>query len=198
MLHIGLVEDDEDTCRLLTLFLEKSNMLVSSAGSLGEFRELLDRVQQPLDIVLLDLNLPDADGITIIDGLRREGKLGIIVVSSRSSEDSMIAALSLGADDYLTKPFSFNELLARINGLNRRMQEAHTAHVYREMIDKLSQRERSVLLFIARGDTMPAIAERLRISVKTVETYRSRISQKLNVRTIADITRIAVMAGMVS
>lgn len=197
MLHIGLVEDDEDTRRMLTLFLERNAMVVFPAGTLGEFRQILDRVSQPLDIVLLDLNLPDEDGITIIDSLRQEYELGIIVVSSRSSDDSKIAAITLGADDYLTKPFCFNELLARIKGLSRRLrQSAPTA--YREMIETLSQRERSVLLSIANGDTMPAIAARLNISVKTVETYRSRLSEKLKVRTIAELTRIAVMAGVVS
>ena len=111
---------------------------------------------------MLDLNPPDEDGTTIIDPLHREQQLGIVVVSSRSSEDSKVTAISLDADDYLTKPFSFNELLVRIKILDRRMQE--------------------------RGLSREAL----------VETYRSRLSRKLKVRTIADLTRIVVMAGVVS
>lgn len=197
MIHIGLVEDDDNARNLLALFLEQHNMQVSSAGTLGAFRQLMKNTDQPLDIVLLDLNLPDEDGITIINTLRNEQNLGIIVISSRASEESKVAAISLGADDYLTKPYSFNELLVRIRALVRRLQSTPQHNPYKEMIDQLSKREQTVLSAIASGDTLQSIADRLNISIKTVETYRSRIAQKLNVRNIAEITRIAVMAGMI-
>ena len=76
------------------------------------------------DVVILDLGLPDMDGVDVIEGLRAWGSMPVVVLSAREQEPDKIAALDAGADDYLTKPFEFKELLARIRALSRRAGES--------------------------------------------------------------------------
>jgi two-component system KDP operon response regulator KdpE len=81
------------------------------------------------DIVILDLGLPDMDGIDVIRGLRAWGSMPIVVLSAREQEPDKIAALDAGADDYLTKPFGMGELLARIRAADRRASPADEAAI---------------------------------------------------------------------
>lgn len=75
-----------------------------------------------VDLILLDLGLPDMDGIEVIENIRSWSNIPIIVISARSEEKDKINALNAGADDYLTKPFSVEEMIARINAMQRRLQ----------------------------------------------------------------------------
>jgi two-component system KDP operon response regulator KdpE len=115
---ILVVEDDRSIVDLVraNLMVRGFTVLVSRTGE-----EVVDMVQssQP-EIVLLDLMLPDADGFDLCRDIRAVSTVGLIVVSARRGEQDKVRALNLGADDYLTKPFSIEELLARITALLRR------------------------------------------------------------------------------
>jgi two-component system KDP operon response regulator KdpE len=115
---ILVVEDDRSIVDLVraNLMVRGFTVLVSRTGE-----EVMDMVQssQP-EIVLLDLMLPDADGFDLCRDIRAVSTVGLIVVSARRGEQDKVRALNLGADDYLTKPFSIEELLARITALLRR------------------------------------------------------------------------------
>jgi two-component system, OmpR family, KDP operon response regulator KdpE len=117
-----LIEDDRNIVDLVqaNLLVRGFSVLVSRTG-----RDALDlvRVHQP-DIVLLDLMLPAADGFDLCQDIRISSAAGIIVVSARRGEQDKVRALNLGADDYLTKPFGVEELLARITALLRRSRAA--------------------------------------------------------------------------
>jgi DNA-binding response OmpR family regulator len=196
-LHIGLIEDDRDACERLTLFLKNQGFEVSIAQSLRAFDQLLKTLNHPFDIILLELNLQGEDGMDIIETLRTMENVGVIVVSARQSEQSKIEAITRGADDYITKPFNVNELLARIRGLERRLQSHKYCVEYQLIHGLLSAREKSVFVSIARGKTISSVAEDMGIGVKTVETYRRRITRKLAVKSISDITRMAVKARLI-
>ena len=90
---------------------------------------LLEAVSQKPDIMLLDLGLPDMDGMEIIKKVRSWSNLPIIVISARSEDGDKIEALDAGADDYLTKPFSVEELLARLRVTLRRLQYLSLIHI---------------------------------------------------------------------
>jgi two-component system, OmpR family, KDP operon response regulator KdpE len=113
-----VVEDDRNIVDLIrsNLLARGHHVVVSRDGS-GLMR-LLE--QHDPDIVLLDLMLPDADGFDLCRELRERSDVGILVVSARRGETDKVRALNLGADDYLTKPFGIEELLARINATLRR------------------------------------------------------------------------------
>ena len=116
---ILVVEDDGTVRNLITTTL-KSNEYRYLAATDGESAITAASTQQP-DIVLLDLGLPDMDGVEVIGRIRSWSQMPIIVISARSEDADKIAALDAGADDYLTKPFSVAELLARLRVTQRRL-----------------------------------------------------------------------------
>jgi two-component system, OmpR family, KDP operon response regulator KdpE len=109
---ILLVEDDAQMRRFLRTTLRGHGFRLAEAATLMDGEAAL-RAEEP-DLVLLDLGLPDGDGIELVRALRITSRLPVIVLSARGREDDKVAALDAGADDYLTKPFGVAELLARI------------------------------------------------------------------------------------
>jgi len=116
--HVLVVDDDEAVRDLIAAYLSENDMRVSVAANGKEMAEALK--EQAIDLVVLDLRLPGEDGIDIARKIRESSTLPIIVVSGRRDEADRVMALELGADDYLTKPFSSRELLARVRALLRR------------------------------------------------------------------------------
>jgi two-component system phosphate regulon response regulator PhoB len=121
MTRIALIEDDADIAFTVRLNLERENYQVFL---FGDGHEGLVAVQGGgFDFVILDLNLPDLDGLTICRELRRDPAtklIPILMLTARGSERDRITGLELGADDYLTKPFSIRELIARVAAILRR------------------------------------------------------------------------------
>ena len=116
---ILIIEDDKAIKNLIATTLEMHDYHYVWADK-GEQGILTAASQRP-DIVLLDLGLPDMDGVDVIRKIRSWSNMPIIVISARSGDDDKIAALDAGADDYLTKPFSVDELLARLRSTQRRL-----------------------------------------------------------------------------
>ena len=116
---ILIVEDDNHIKNLIstTLKVNKYNYLVATSGN----EAIMLAVSHKPDIILLDLGLPDMDGVEIIKNIREWSNIPIIVISARSEDTDKIDALDFGADDYITKPFSVEELLARIRVATRRL-----------------------------------------------------------------------------
>jgi two-component system KDP operon response regulator KdpE len=124
--RVLMVEDDPNIVDLIrsNLTVRGFDTVVSSDGS----RALrLFETEEP-DIVLLDLMLPGADGMELCRQIRERSSVGIIVVSARGGEHDKVTALNMGADDYLTKPFGIEELLARITATLRRTRPAEAPH----------------------------------------------------------------------
>jgi DNA-binding response OmpR family regulator len=128
MKKIALIEDDPDIAFTIRLNLEREGYKVTHFGS-GQ--DGLAAVQRGLaDFVILDLNLPDLDGLTICRELRRDARtaaIPILVLTARGSERDRVTGLELGADDYLSKPFSVRELVARVAAIWRRARIAPDA-----------------------------------------------------------------------
>ncbi|MFT4300912.1 MAG: response regulator transcription factor [Desulfovibrio sp.] len=116
--RILVVEDDKAIRALVTTTLENHGMAFLSAAT-GREAITATSAANP-DVILLDLGLPDMDGVDIIRAVRQWTMTPIIVLSARSEDDDKVAALDAGADDYLTKPFSVDELLARLRAALRR------------------------------------------------------------------------------
>lgn len=118
-LLILVVEDDQSVKNLITTTLKTHDYRYLTACN-GE-TAILDASSHNPDIVLLDLGLPDMDGVQVIRKIRTWSNMPIIVISARSEDRDKIEALDAGADDYLTKPFSVEELLARLRVIQRRL-----------------------------------------------------------------------------
>ncbi|WP_308443956.1 two-component system response regulator KdpE [Leeia speluncae] len=115
---IVLIEDDPQIRRFVRISLESEGYRVQEADSAS--RGLIEAATRKPDLLIVDLGLPDRDGISLIEDFRGWSQHPVLVLSARTDESDKIAALDAGADDYLTKPFGVGELLARVRALLRR------------------------------------------------------------------------------
>ncbi|HEY6869696.1 MAG TPA: response regulator, partial [Novosphingobium sp.] len=115
---IVVVEDEANIRRFVRLALEGEGCQVFEADTLK--RGLIEAGTRKPDLVVLDLGLPDGDGVDFIRDLRTWSEIPVVVLSARTAEDEKVAALDAGADDYLSKPFGVGELLARVRAQLRR------------------------------------------------------------------------------
>jgi two-component system KDP operon response regulator KdpE len=125
MTRVLVVEDDPQLVRALVINLQARHYGVDAAPD-GTTALRLAAARQP-DVVMLDLGLPDMDGTDVIKALRGWTRVPILVLSARQGSDEKVAALDAGADDYVTKPFSMEELLARLRAAVRRTEEVSLA-----------------------------------------------------------------------
>lgn len=130
--NILVVEDDQPIRNLITTTLETQNYGYVTAENAK--KALLIATSGKPDIILLDLGLPDMDGVEVIKKIRTWSVIPIIVISARSNDKDKIEALDAGADDYLTKPFSVEELLARLRSTLRRIQYLESRGTVEETI----------------------------------------------------------------
>lgn len=117
---ILIIEDDRAVSNLIATTMETQDYQYLTAGTGAD--GLMQALSVQPDVILLDLGLPDMDGVTIIEKIRGWSRMPIIVVSARTEDADKVAALDAGADDYLTKPFSVTELLARLRVALRRVR----------------------------------------------------------------------------
>ncbi|QWB21220.1 MULTISPECIES: response regulator [Streptomyces] len=121
MTRVLVVEDDPQLVRALVINMQARRYGVDAAPD-GATALRLAAARQP-DVVMLDLGLPDMDGVDVIKALRGWTRVPILVLSARRASDEKVAALDAGADDYITKPFSMDELLARLRAAVRRTED---------------------------------------------------------------------------
>jgi len=183
-------------------------------GEAGDGREAIRKVDtlQP-DLLLIDLSMPKLNGIDAIREIKSQHpEMKIIVLTVHKSDEYIIAALKAGANGYMLKDASQNELFLAIdyviNGktflspsisdkvvdafLNTDKKDKPAA-----VLDNLTAREREILKLVAEGNTNKKIAEHLCISLKTVEKHRSNLMQKLDLRNTAALTAYAIAKKMV-
>jgi DNA-binding response OmpR family regulator len=148
--HILIVDDDPDLRSMVCEYLGHNDLRVSAAGSGGEMFRLFDA--QAIDLVLLDLKLPGEDGMQLARTLRERATVPIVLLTGRNEEADRVMGLELGADDYVTKPFSPRELLARVRAVLRRYQvqatlpeRDHTRRAFRFAGWELNLRTRRLL-----------------------------------------------------
>ena len=122
--RILIVDDDRKTVDLIRMYLEKDGYRVLTAND-GQQALLAARHKRP-HLIILDLMLPTVDGLDVCRILRGESKIPIIMLTAKSTEQDKLVGLDLGADDYVTKPFSPRELLARVRAVLRRLNESET------------------------------------------------------------------------
>ncbi len=120
--HILIVEDDLVASTTLSAYISKEGYRVSIAADGQAMRDLF--AKGDVDLILLDINLPDEDGFSLLREIRRQSEVGVIMVTGKAEDIDRIVALELGADDYVVKPFNIRELFARTKNLLRRTMSA--------------------------------------------------------------------------
>ncbi|MFE6078677.1 response regulator transcription factor [Paenibacillus sp. NPDC057886] len=121
---ILIIEDEHDISRILRDYLTKNQYEAAVASNGQDGLKMMDMLQP--DYIILDIMLPDMDGIDVCREIRRRNNIPILILSARGSDTDKVLGLGFGADDYMTKPFSLSELLARINAHFRRYDSLAT------------------------------------------------------------------------
>ncbi|MFS0873604.1 response regulator transcription factor [Paenibacillus xylanilyticus] len=138
---ILIIEDEQDISRIIRDYLNKNQYDAAVAATGQDGLQMMDMLQP--DYIILDIMLPDLDGIDVCREIRRRNNIPILILSARGSDTDKVLGLGFGADDYMTKPFSLSELLARINAHFRRydslkpkLEETHLLRLSNLVIDK--------------------------------------------------------------
>ncbi|QIK79165.1 response regulator [Sphingomonas piscis] len=157
--HIAVVDDEPDIRGLVQNYLTRHGFAVSQAEGGAALRALM--AERPVDLVILDVNMPEQDGVSIARELRAAGRVGIIMLTANSDSVDKVVGLEVGADDYVTKPFDPRELLARVRSVLRRAAtpEAPAATLGREVVvGEVRLNLDSRKMFAADGSEMPLTA----------------------------------------
>jgi two-component system, response regulator len=165
--------------------------------------KLANRELHPLpDLVLLHLKIPLVSGDQVLREIKsrpRLARIPVVILTSSKEEAERSLGYDLGANSYLVKPIAFGDLLAMAEQIK---DYSLTLNVHpcldTSALDMLSSRERQVLQLLVDGKPRVDIAQTLFLSPKTVETYRARIMQKLNLRTIPELVKFAIRQGLTS
>lgn len=117
-----IIDDDKELCTLMKKCIEQENLSAMLAHGGIEGLHLIDenKSDNSLLLIILDVMMPDIDGFQVLKKIRETSNIPVLMLTAKSGEDDKVSGLRLGADDYLTKPFSISELMARVNSLIRR------------------------------------------------------------------------------
>lgn len=120
MNNVLIIDDDKELCALMKKCVEQENLSATAAYNGIKGLRLVDENKDSCSLIILDVMLPDIDGFQILKKIRDTSNIPVLMLTAKSNEEDKVFGLRLGADDYLTKPFSINELMARVNSLIRR------------------------------------------------------------------------------
>lgn len=200
-----LVADDHPIVRagLKQILADTTDMVVADEASNGQ--EVLDKVWgNDFDVLLLDISMPGRDGLDVLKQLRSaRPELAVLVLSIHPEEQYAARVLREGASGYLTKQSAPEELVAAIRKISLGGKYVSSSLAEKLAFDlridaekplhqALSNREYGIMRMIASGKTVKEIAEQLSLSPKTISTYRSRIVEKMNMKSNAEIARYAI------
>lgn len=207
-----LIVDDHPVVRkgLWSCLSTKENLKVVGEAVDGD--DAIQKAKELLpDIVLMDLHMPKKDGLEVTDALRKEApQVKVIILSMQGTRESVLRIIKAGARGYVLKDAPTDELVRAIESvqageaffspsvaqiaLNQYVTESDKG----DPLTKLSEREREVLGLIAEGKSNKEIAMLLGIGVRTTETHRERIMRKLDIHSVAGLTKFAISHGIIS
>ena len=191
---VFVVDDDAAVRKSLRMMLKAAGHVVETFSSANEFLAIFNPEIE--GCIILDVTMPGMDGPTLQEELNTRGsRLPIIFLTGQGTIPLTVHTLKAGAMDFLTKPVQGKELLACVKqALDKSAQlqnQAHEAKSRAAKLDELTPREKEVMMLVIEGHTSKQIAQRLGISYRTVEVYRTHVMEKTGSENILDLARIA-------
>ncbi len=163
------------------------------------------------DVVLMDISMPRRDGLAVTEALRKQAPtIKVLVLSVHSNKEFIFRIIQAGAHGYISKEASPEQLLDAIEAVfagetffspeiaQAALTQLVTAGGKKEPFGQLTNREREVLVLIAQGKSNKEIASQLGIGVRTIETHRERIMRRLDIHSVAGLTKFAIANGLIS
>lgn len=210
MIQVAIVDDHQIVrTGFRELLSEDASIQISFESGNGD-DALAQLRSQPCDVLLLDISLPGKSGVDVLRSVRqRYPDLKVLILTGFPEESYALAMIRNGANGYLCKDCEADELLRaiRIVSQGRRYVSERTAELLADEMsgersvvlhEGLSDRELQVFLRLARGESVSDIARELNLSVKTISTYRSRLTEKLNVASNAELATYAMRHGLIT
>ena len=197
--NIYIVDDDDAVRDSLEAFLSATGYEVRGFASPREFLAVAGTIE--FGCVLVDLQMPDMDGLELKNRLnQRNIDLPVVVVTGHGDIATAVAAMRAGAKDFIEKPFTDEAILAGIRiGLADRPKPSVVDQAKQAILDRLknlSPREREVLDGMVAGHPNKVIAYNLSLSPRTVEIHRARVMDKMQARSLSELVRLAITAGI--
>jgi DNA-binding NarL/FixJ family response regulator len=210
MIQVAIVDDHQIVrTGFRELLSEDSKISIAFEAASGD--EALDKLRTAqCDVLLLDISLPGKSGVDVLRTVRqRHPDIKVLILSGFPEESYALAMIRNGASGYLCKDCDREELLRAIHMVSagRRYVSPRTAELLADEMsgersgvlhEALSDRELQVFLRLARGESVSDIAGQLHLSVKTISTYRSRVTEKLNVASNAELATYALRHGLIT
>jgi len=206
-----LLADDHTLVRAGVRKILEAQPGVAVVGEVADGAAALEALERsPVDVLVLDLTMPGLDGFAVLRRARTLAPaLKVLVLSMHADPEFVARAVREGADGYLLKDSAVNDLVAAIQAV-REGRAYHSPLIQRQLtdllrggapaagvLDALTERERDVLKRIAEGQSTKEIAALLEISARTVETHRANLMRKLDVRSVAQLVRLAIREGLI-
>jgi len=198
--NIVYVIDDDDAVRdSLEFLLRSAHIEVRSYESAAAF--LKDHRSAELGCIITDVRMPEISGVELLRKLKEQGAaLPVIVMTGHGDVQLAVEAMKAGAVEFLEKPFDDDVMLGAVqNALGRSARNAHRDAERNQLIERLatlSNREREVLEGLVAGKANKMIAFDLQISPRTVEIYRANVMTKMEAKTLSDLVRMSLIAGL--
>lgn len=196
---VYVIDDDSMVRRAIYLFLKSSGYTPRSFRSGRDFLEEFDELLA--GVVLLDLRMPDLNGLEVLKHLgHRIARFPVVMITGHGEVSAAVSAMKLGAIDFVEKPFSELELLDIIEKIFAELPDVALEESRRadaaERFGRLTRREIEVVQGIVDGLSNKLIAFRLGISPRTVEVHRANLMERLQLSSLAEVVRMALMYGM--
>jgi len=207
-----LVADDHPVVRkgLQSCLAKQGNLRIVGEAADGDEALRKARELSP-DVVLMDISMPGMNGLAVTEVLRKEAPdMKVLILSVHSNKEYIFRVIQAGAHGYVSKEAPPEELLRAIESVHEgephfsediaraALNEFVNTGGKKEPFAQLTVREREVLVLIAEGQSNKEIADRLGIGVRTIETHRERIMRRLNIHSVAGLTKYAIANGLVT
>jgi two-component system response regulator FixJ len=198
---VFIIDDQKAVRDALGEMLTVFGFTVETYESADTFLAAIDGV--PFGCIVADVRMPGTDGIELVRELaRRQIKIPVVLISGHADVPTAVAGIKAGAEDFIEKPVDDTQLVAAINrGMTRTFSEQsqqHSLNLLSAQFARLTPRQVEIFDLVARGFTSQAIAAKLDISTRTVESYRTQVMEKMQAESVGMLVRQAIRLGRIA